>query len=250
MTILVKTSVPRARQSRVGACLMSDESVNAEQAGFIERAFLPGARARLQMAGGEFCGNAAMSLAAYFAREDGISTGEILLEVSGAAGLVSCRVRLSGGAYLCALAMPLPVILDRVGAWPIVRLPGIAHAIVEGADVDAPALVRKIADETGEDAAGVILFSREKMEIRPLVYVPSAGTLVWERGCGSGTAAVGAYLSMEKGGEIACKLRQSGGTIGVRAVWRDGVIPFLEIEGRVRIVAEGTAYLEEDGEGC
>jgi diaminopimelate epimerase len=242
MTILVKSPVPRAEQPAVAAALMDYEGVYAEQAGFIEPPSLPGARALLQMAGGEFCGNAAMSLAAYLAREEGIFEGEIPIEVSGAHEVVSCRVRLSGGPYLCALSMPLPLAREDACGFPAIRLPGIVHAIVENRDVDAPALARKIADETGEDAAGVLLFSRENMEIRPLVYVRSAETLVWERGCGSGTAAVGAYLALERGGDARVDIRQPGGVIGVRAECRDGKIASLAIEGRVRIVAEGIAY--------
>lgn len=244
MTVLVKTPVPRGEQPAVAASLMDYGSVHAEQAGFLEPATLPGARARLQMAGGEFCGNAAMSLAACLARADGIQAGEIVIEVSGAEKPVSCRVRSEGGAYLCALDMPLPATPETVCGFPALRLPGIVHAIVEDRDVDAPALVRRIAAETGEDAAGVILFSRERMEIKPLVYVPAAKTMVWERGCGSGTAAVGAYLALEKGGDADLALAQPGGVIGVRARCRDGRITSLAIEGRVRIVAEGTAYTE------
>ena len=245
MTILVKSPVPRAAQPTVAAALMDYESVHAEQAGFLEPATIPGARMRLQMAGGEFCGNAAMSLAACLAREAGMTEGEILIEVSGAHGPVACRVRREGGAYLCALGMPLPVALETVCGFPVVRLPGIAHAVVEGAEVDAPALVRRIADETGEDAAGVILFSRDKMEIRPLVYVRSAGTLVWERGCGSGTAAVGAFLALKRDADVDVALLQPGGVIRARASCRGGFVASLAIEGRVRIVAEGSAEVEK-----
>ena len=140
--------------------------------------------------------------------------------------------------------MPLPATLENACGFPAVRLPGIVHAIVEEKDVDAPALARKIAEETGEDAAGVILLSRGKMEIKPLVHVPAAHTMVWERGCGSGTAAVGAYLALEQGGDTELALSQPGGVIGVRARYLDGRIASLAIEGRVRIVAEGIAYAQ------
>ncbi len=244
MTILVKTAVLREAQPAVAASLMDVEGVYAEQAGFLEPACLPGARMRLQMAGGEFCGNAAMSLAAYLAREDNLTAGEVPLEVSGADGIVRCRVRARDGAYFCALDMPLPATRETVSGYPVMRLPGIAHAIVEDADVDAPALVRQIADALNADAAGVILFSRERMEIKPLVYVPAARSLVWEHGCGSGTAAVGAYLALERGGTVRAALRQLGGVITVKAACECGEITALEIEGRVKIVAEGIAYPE------
>lgn len=243
MTILVTSPVARAAQPGVGAALMDYESVHAEQAGFVEQARHPGAWARLQMAGGEFCGNAAMSLAAYLARARGISEGAVPIEVSGAPDLILCRVRAAGGAYLCAVDMPRPASLSQLGGVPVLRLPGIAHAIVEGAAEDAPALAQWIADETGEDAVGVMEFSRAEGKIRPFVYVRSAGTMVWERGCGSGTAAVGAYLALAEGRDVDLPLTQPGGVIRVRAACRVGVVTALEIEGRVRIVAEGVAHI-------
>lgn len=244
MTVLVLSPVPRGDQPAVATALMDYESVHAEQAGFLESATLPGTRARLQMAGGEFCGNAAMSLAAWLAREDGVADGEIPLEVSGAAEIVLCRVRLAGdGIYRCALDMPLPATLETACDFPVVRLPGIAHAIVEGADADAESLVRRIAEATGEEAAGVILFSRADLAIRPLVYVPAARSMVWERGCGSGTAAVGAYLALKRGADVELSIRQPGGVIAVRAACGDGKITSLAIEGGVRIVAEGIAHI-------
>jgi diaminopimelate epimerase len=243
MTVLVLSPVPREDQPAAAAALMDYESVHAEQAGFLEPATVPGARARLQMAGGEFCGNAAMSLAAYLARKEGVADGTIPLEVSGAAEIVRCRVRLAGGIYLCALDMPLPATLETVCGFPVVRLPGIAHAIVEAAEADAESLVRRIAAATNEEAAGVILFSRADLAMRPLVYVPAAGSMVWERGCGSGTAAVGAYLALERGADVELPVRQPGGVITARAACGDGKITSLAIEGDVRIVVEGIAHV-------
>ncbi len=244
MTVLILSPVPRGEQPAVAAALMGYESVHAEQAGFFEPATIPGARARLQMAGGEFCGNAAMSLAAWLAREGGVTDGEIPLEISGAAEIVRCRVRLAeDGIYRCALGMPLPATLETACGFPVVRLPGIAHAIVEGADVDAESLVRRIADATNEEAAGVILLSPTDLAMRPLVYVPAAGSMVWERGCGSGTAAVGAYLALKRGADVDLSIRQPGGVITVRAACGDGKIAALAIEGGVRIVAEGIAHI-------
>ena len=89
MTLLVESPLRREDYAKVADSIMAYESVYAEQVGFIER---PGsgskAVARLQMAGGEFCGNAAMSLAAYVAwldkKEKFLSGARIIpLEVSG-----------------------------------------------------------------------------------------------------------------------------------------------------------------------
>ncbi|MGI6238939.1 MAG: diaminopimelate epimerase [Christensenellales bacterium] len=251
MTLLILSPVARAQQPRVAAALMDEGSVHAEQVGFVEPATLPGARMRLQMMGGEFCGNAAMCLGAHLARETG-AAGEMALEISGARGLVNCRVDVRGDArgdaHHCALEMPLPARLARMGDVPVIQLPGIAHGICEGEDIDAlragaPALAKEIAAHTGAQAAGVMLLDRRKMALAPLVYVPSSDTMVWERGCGSGTAAVGAYLALTQARDVAATLAQPGGAIAVSAAYENGAVRALRIATDVRIVAEGRAYL-------
>ena len=56
VTILVLTQVPRASQPEIAAQLLRYDGVGGEQVGFLEPSQT--ARARLQMMGGEFCGNA------------------------------------------------------------------------------------------------------------------------------------------------------------------------------------------------
>ncbi len=63
VTILVKDPVPREDQPKIAAGLLSYDSVGGEQVGFLEDSDHC-ARMRLQMMGGEFCGNASMSLVA------------------------------------------------------------------------------------------------------------------------------------------------------------------------------------------
>ena len=79
MTILVETPVPRAKHGEIAKQLMAEDSVCAEQVGYIEPALHPLAAARLQMMGGEFCGNASMSLAALLAMREGLENGECRL---------------------------------------------------------------------------------------------------------------------------------------------------------------------------
>lgn len=63
ITVIVDSFVPREQQSRVASELMKlDNSV--EQVGFLEKPDDPCCAVRLQMMGGEFCGNASLSAAA------------------------------------------------------------------------------------------------------------------------------------------------------------------------------------------
>ena len=78
-TILVLSPVPAEERDRVSSRLMAAEGGWAEQVGFVSG----GAEApRLDMMGGEFCGNASLSLAAWLAEESGLEENETALSVS------------------------------------------------------------------------------------------------------------------------------------------------------------------------
>ena len=255
-TILVSTPVPRAEQPRVAERLMASENLCAEQVGFIEAPTLSGARARLQMAGGEFCGNASMSMGAILARDNGLACGseaEIVLEVSGANGPVPCRIRRNGeAAFSGAVRMPLPEEITETALpdgrrMPLVRFRGIAHMIVPG-DALSPAEAEKIIPilcaSLNVDALGILMVWDELSRLRPLVYVRATDSAIWESGCGSGSAALGAYAALRAGREISLDIAQPGGTITARAACSDGAVREIEIRGNVRLVAEGEAYID------
>ena len=75
ITVLVTTAVPRDRQPEVAAWLLKPEVAGGEQVGFVEPPTDPRCAARLQMMGGEFCGNATMALGAMLARNAGLADG-------------------------------------------------------------------------------------------------------------------------------------------------------------------------------
>ena len=63
MTILVETPVERALQPELARRLMSEDSVCAEQVGYIEPASMPGAAARLRRVRGVCAGGAGAAAA-------------------------------------------------------------------------------------------------------------------------------------------------------------------------------------------
>ena len=254
MTILVSDPVPRNRHSAVAESLMAYGSVGGEQVGFLEEPSLPGARMRLQMMGGEFCGNATMSLAALLALQDGLPDGgEAVypLEVSGADGIVPCRIHRNGDVCRGTVRMPLPEAIREVDfpggvRCPVVFFPGIAHAIVREGVLcasDAPRCIPRWCATCGTEAFGIILADDALDRIRPLVYVRSTDSSVWERGCGSGTAALGAYLAHERRSNAALDVAQPGGIIHVDAKWDGERVSSVEISGDVRLAATGEAWL-------
>jgi diaminopimelate epimerase len=256
ITLLAETPIPRPEHAAAAAELMRLRP-EAEQVGFLEPPASPAARLRLQMMGGEFCGNATMSAAAYLAERDGLPAGQSAvyrLEVSGAEGVLACRIENRGAFFRGTVVMPLPEAIGeavlpsrdsaRSHSVPAVRFPGITHCIVpadamtrEQAETD----LRALCGSLRTDACGILLFDERVSVFTPLVYVVSTDTAVWESGCGSGSAAIGAYLSARSGSSGSFRLRQPGGVMEVSVVW-DGVrIVSLTISGEVRSVGGAAA---------
>jgi diaminopimelate epimerase len=230
MTILVETPVPEASFPFVAEKLMEIEP-SAEQVGFVRG---DGSHHFLQMAGGEFCGNASMSAAVYYAIQEELSKGAVLLKVSGAADPVEVQVEKQSESWSGRVHMPKPVSIAEEGfpdgsVYSVVRFEGIAHVIIDRAGIEAqqlsiealkqdPARAEALAASWCEhlhaDAIGLMFLNEPHDEMQPLVYVPAAGTCIWESSCASGTTAAGAYLARQTG--AACyRLQQPGGTLEI-----------------------------------
>ena len=151
--------------------------------------------------------------------------------------------------YLRTLDMPLPEKIETLrlplgsetAELSVVRLPGISHIIVPAqvfTRARAEELIRRWAEVLHADALGILLLKEEELCFDPLVYVTQTDTAVWERGCGSGSAAYGAAMAWKTGREVEIPVRQPGGTITVRAGEKG-----VSIRGKVKIVMRGEAYV-------
>ena len=259
ITVLVLDPVPRALHGAAAAQLLNPDIVGGEQVGYMEKPADPRADAGLRMMGGEFCGNASMSLGAVIARQRGLKDGErldLLLEVSGSSALVPCRIERRGEAWEGTVDMPLPEAVEAIRlsleegvmTLPLVRMPGIAHLLLPAGVRIPEARLREYLPRwnrlVGADALGCLSWDAQARSIDPLVYVPSAGTLVREHGCGSGTAAVGCWLATEGRRSVSADIAQSGGVIRVEARYGEGRIEALTITGQIVLCGEGVAEIE------
>ena len=87
-----------------------------------------------------------------------------------------------------------------------------------------------------DDAVGLLQWDRRKGFMMPLVYVRKSGTMVWETGCGSGSAAVGAREAIHRGeGRSEVVVRQPGGIIQVTVNIRLGWPEEISLSGHVRV---------------
>ncbi|WP_127532675.1 diaminopimelate epimerase [Paenibacillus kobensis] len=266
MTILVKTNHPAEEYIPIASRLMSYDSVYAEQVGFIRRPSKQGADASLYMAGGEFCGNACMAMAAYLAVENRLQPNvemELSLECSGEERLIECRVKKVNEKYSCQVTMPLPIKVDQKSipyegmdlSIGIVSYDSFFHIVME-VDTFSPVwrmraegLARLLGILSGTNLIGILMFEPSSNTMAPLIYLPELDSMIWEKGCGSGTASIGAYLCWKNKRTITSPIAQPGGTILVTAVSSKQEITSLVIEGVVGIVAQGKAFIELEGSG-
>ncbi|RUT35797.1 diaminopimelate epimerase [Paenibacillus zeisoli] len=264
MTILVISSHPMDESIPIASRLMSYDSVHAEQVGFIRKPSKQGADAKLHMAAGEFCGNACMAASTYLAIEKGVQPDtklDILLESSGSDHLIACQVSKVNDQYACQVTMPLPnQIVQRSIQYEgedlsiaIVKYDNFFHIVIE-VELFSPAcrkraegLARLLGITLGSNLIGVMLFEPKSNMMAPLIYLPDLDSMVWEKGCGSGTASVGAYLSWKKKSAVTVRIAQPGGTILVNAEYSQHKVTNLIVEGMVGIVAKGKAYIEMGG---
>ena len=154
-TILAEGDVPEARQPAAASRLMELEP-SAEQVGFLSRS---GGLA-LRMAGGEFCGNAAMCAAVLHGIRSGLDQGRVSVAVSGAEEPVTVEFSaLPGGLWRGQVDMPRPravrtVRFSEAGALPVVEFRGISHVILEREMEKAQAETQEIDPEELNRTAG------------------------------------------------------------------------------------------------
>lgn len=266
MTIFILDQVPRKEQIHIANKLMAYENLYAEQVGFIEQSINHSSsdkrHIRLQMMGGEFCGNAARSLAAFMVHNGypQIIKKEnkyiVPLEVSGMDKIINCEVEpLKDNKFLSKIKMPNPLSIDKVKfvlneenvEALRVNFPGISHFIVDKNLIkDEMSFYNIIKDEMDSEeveAFGIMFYDFKEKFMTPLVYVKATDSLFWEKSCASGTCALGSALAYLNNGSIEEKIKQPGGDLDITIDWNGEKITSIYLNGMVEIVAEGIVYI-------
>ena len=217
LTALVLSPVPAGERASLAARLMAACPEGFEQVGYVDEASLLTGLPRLDMMGGEFCGNAARAFGLYAALRRSRDERALSVCISGARQSVAITLDPEcGEAYA---DMPLPLCTEQITALgrrvPVVRMEGIAHAVLLNttpSEAAADAVLRAMPQD---DALGVLFAQGTRMT--PLVAVPAAGTRVWESSCGSGSVALAVLLAERAGHDGTCNFSfdEPGGRIGV-----------------------------------
>lgn len=201
-TLLIKGLVKNPNRKKLINDQMMSLYPNVEQVGFYE--FNPKTNmATLEMAGGEFCGNATRSLAYLLLNG---KKGEIKVQVSGTTKKLRAGIKKENTAFA---QMPIYSSLDSVqkidNNLSKVSLSGITYLITPLPKNKSVNELKKIGfsllKENGlaysEPACGVMFWSKRKKQYKldPVVWVRDIKTLFYETACASGTAALGLWIA-------------------------------------------------------
>lgn len=244
VTLLVESPAPPADYRAIAGRLLALPVLNGEQVGFLAAPRM-GGEVRLEMMGGEFCGNAARCAGLWQARKRG-RNGTVSVEMSGCSRPLTIE---TDGLEAWA-EMPLPCSMEdiRLGgtSFTAVCFEGIVHLIAEMPPLPPETVARLLpeaADRFHLPAAGM-MFLHGGM-LRPAVYVRDTDTLVWERSCASGSTAV-AWRDAQSApdGVRRLDLRQPGGIIRTETVLSGGAARSIRIGGPVTLSAVQTLSIE------
>lgn len=246
-TAIVRTPVHADQRAQIASKLLQISELRAEQVGF-ETSPLMGAAGRLQMMGGEFCGNAARSYGYLLWVEkqevqqeaQGDRSGNILMEISGSPHPLRVFCYPAQSSSYAEMPMPTAIEYSREG-YPLIIGEGISHMILEDMEPEED-LIRRLVDTYGRrwDAFGIMFLKGKRLV--PVVYVAAAGSLVYESSCGSGSLAAAWYLEQKtaREGLSSFCFQEPGGTIRVEIR--------REKDGSVSGRMGGALFLEEETE--
>ena len=238
ITVFVQSPVPVEKRVEIAKAILAAKELSAEQV-----AFRTGEN-RIDMAGGEFCGNASRSFGLLLAHERGLrGQAEFSIEISGCGG--SVKVSADTEKHEAAADMPLPKSMAERSVGNVhgtlVNLGGIAHFVTEEAEPSLPFFRRAetLFDEfPGLEAYGVIFLEKGGRHMYPLIRVPAADSLIWEGSCGSGSIACAVRRSVGIEGVYAENYIQPAGNITASVTRRDGRIENARIGGIVELEEE------------
>ncbi|MCI5227762.1 MAG: hypothetical protein D3918_14150 [Candidatus Electrothrix sp. AX2] len=264
-TILITEPFITDKDERVAIAqeLLEEQHLHAEQVGFVS---LVGENPKLEMMGGEFCGNAARSMVAFLtlgtSNRESVWRGTI--EVSGTDTYLSAAgEKISNASVDAEVQMPIKHSFDTVclSSWhgeevAVVAIDGITHVLLDKSLQPFPDNYKEVAAEIRQSldlntlpASGCIWFEEKtngQIAIDPVVWVSGTQTTYYETACGSGTVAFGLYQAWRTQSNISLDILQpSKESISVKVELNEEINQFKNawIKGMVKVIAYGTTYI-------
>ena len=225
ITMLVETEVPREDQAEVALKLMEKEKA-VEQVGFIS--YDDNGDITLRMAGGEFCGNATMSTAVYFAEKKNLKSADVKVYILDDKKIIDVNAKKNeddswqGKEKMPEVQSISKIDIEEYKSLPVIKYDSISHIIFPTIDIEVNKkrmenLIKDYCKRLDAKALGFMFYEKESSRLTPLVYVNNANTLFWENSCATGTAAIGAFLANEGKRQVEISIMQPAGRLSVLA---------------------------------
>lgn len=195
-TILVLDKIPREKQPAISEKIIKTSKLPCEQVGFLETPKNKRAALRLQMMGGEFCGNALRATAAILSVES--KENKLILESSGTSKLIKTSVMKDDESIWAETEVPLsnPKVtkLDYLNMIRI-DLEGVTHFLLPKKYFSKREEILETLKSWNitADAYGLIFYEQKEdksFSIVPIVRVRRTDTLIYETSCASGSVAL------------------------------------------------------------
>lgn len=223
------------------------DSPEIEQCCFVTGPTNPDAVARVEMFGGEFCGNATRSVIQLLTEGKNYK-GKI--EVSG----VDRPLDFSVHDGVIDLEMPLPAeqeVANSVNEGVLVNLDGITHLVVTDPTTQEAQTPRELLETllqkdsyglSSEPAVGVSYYNPETKQADFAVWVKEVKTIFDETACGSGTCSIGVAVATATESDTSMEVLQPSGEAIVTTARYDNEkrsVVSSRIAGTVRILSDG-----------
>ena len=207
--------------------------------------------ARVEMFGGEFCGNATRGVIQL------ITEGrdyQGMIEVSGVSRLLNFNV--TGGSI--AVEMPLSQngeTVKKVAEGTLVQLDGIAQLVVTDTVIQSNSTPRQLLDKllgqnkyglAEQPAVGIAYYDKNTKKAEFSVWVKTVNTVFDETACGSGTCAIGVASAMQAmQNQVLEVIQPSGESITTEAAFdiETGKVVASNIAGKVSVLYDGELAL-------
>ena len=230
-TAIVESAVVRSMQKEVSLAIQR-KFPNVEQVAFSEGDYL-------QMAGGEFCGNAARAFG--YLKSNG-EDASVKFKMSGTTDVINVVIKDHNSKLVLPINLSYADMVSVVndGVW-LAKVPGITHLVItENSELfnrqATDDYVLELMDKfnlRSELAAGVMFWDTKKSALFPHVFVRDTGTLYAETACGSGTIACA--LTAKNNGVMTIT-QPSGMALSVSVLIRDDIVLSAAIDGPVQMV--------------
>ena len=227
------------------------EQPEIEQCCFVTMPNNKDAVARVEMFGGEFCGNA-MRSAIQLITEGKDYQG--MIEVSGVDRPLNFNV--NGGVI--SVEMPLPQVgelASEVAEGTLVQLDGIAQLVVTNNELQKKQTPRDLLNSlvsqnkyglAEQPAVGVTYYDRATNRATFGVWVKEVNTVFDETACGSGTCAIGIASALDaRQNQLLEVIQPSGESITTEAAFDVGTgsVVASNIAGKVAVLYDGELSL-------